>query len=203
MATATITREDVFEAADRIDANGESPSAPKIRDLLGTGGFSKIQRHLNEWREARKHSEQEQQPQAPDELHREITQRLAAPIKQAVNEVYNQGRRDGTEAAEMTMKAIEEKANRIETEHAEALHNLDKVQSDLDAAKAETARKDKEIDQLQQQLSTALTALKNLGADKKKPTESQTKPKPSTPKRTGSKKTTRQPTNTNNSPADP
>lgn len=47
----SITRDDVFSAADEIFATGKNPTQAAIRTKLGRGSFSTINKHLADWRE--------------------------------------------------------------------------------------------------------------------------------------------------------
>ncbi len=47
----SITRDDVFSAADEIFATGKNPTQAAIRTKLGRGSFSTINKYLSEWKE--------------------------------------------------------------------------------------------------------------------------------------------------------
>lgn len=47
------TSKAVFEAADAITSAGHEPTVPEIRDKIGGGSYSTIQKHLGDWRMAR------------------------------------------------------------------------------------------------------------------------------------------------------
>ncbi|MGY3602755.1 MULTISPECIES: DNA-binding protein [unclassified Bradyrhizobium] len=47
--TAYITRAEVHDAADRIDADGRKPSAKAVREITKRGSYSTIETHLNAW----------------------------------------------------------------------------------------------------------------------------------------------------------
>ncbi|WP_028562268.1 DNA-binding protein [Paenibacillus pinihumi] len=47
-----VTKEEIFEAADAMAAEGKTPRIEGIREALGTrGSFSTIKKYLNEWKE--------------------------------------------------------------------------------------------------------------------------------------------------------
>jgi hypothetical protein len=51
MARPGITREQVFEAANKLKAEGKQITMQRVRDALGeTGSFTTISRLLEEWR---------------------------------------------------------------------------------------------------------------------------------------------------------
>lgn len=52
-----ITKEDVFDAASTIFANGKNPTQASVRSVLGKGSFSTISKHLAEWRDEQTDSE--------------------------------------------------------------------------------------------------------------------------------------------------
>jgi len=52
--TAIHTQEQVFEAADRLAANGQEVSANALRDVLGRGSYSTFVKHIEAWQTQRK-----------------------------------------------------------------------------------------------------------------------------------------------------
>lgn len=47
--TAYITRAEVHDAADRVDADGRKPSAKTVREITKRGSFTTIESHLSTW----------------------------------------------------------------------------------------------------------------------------------------------------------
>jgi colicin import membrane protein len=67
MARTGITREQVFEAANKLKADGASITMQRVRDALGeTGSFSTISRLLEEWRAADTMRDRETLPEVPE-----------------------------------------------------------------------------------------------------------------------------------------
>jgi chromosome segregation ATPase len=48
-----ITKDQVFQAASHLDANGQTPTLAAVRKALGGGSFSTISEFMAEWREHR------------------------------------------------------------------------------------------------------------------------------------------------------
>lgn len=51
--TAVFTQEQVFEAAEKLAANGQEVTPNALRDLLGRGSFSTFVKHIDAWQQAR------------------------------------------------------------------------------------------------------------------------------------------------------
>lgn len=50
---AAHTQEQVFEAADKLAANGQEVTPTALREVLGRGSFSTLGKHIEAWRQAR------------------------------------------------------------------------------------------------------------------------------------------------------
>jgi colicin import membrane protein len=78
-----ITYQDVVTAINTIIAAGETPSIPKIRNVLGdTGSPNTIHKHLNTWKATAAPAVQRKPPELPDDLQfaliHEIERQVAA-----------------------------------------------------------------------------------------------------------------------------
>jgi len=51
---AAHTQEQVFEAANKLAANGQEVTATTLREVLGRGSFSTLGKHIDAWQQARK-----------------------------------------------------------------------------------------------------------------------------------------------------
>lgn len=52
--TAVHTQEQVFEAADKLAANGQEVTPNGLRDVLGRGSYSTFVKHIDAWQQARR-----------------------------------------------------------------------------------------------------------------------------------------------------
>ncbi len=72
-----VREEDIFQAADELNAEGVTPSAISIREILKTGSLGTIQKHLKAWRE-KSVTPSAQPPPAASVL--EVSQKWAAQV---------------------------------------------------------------------------------------------------------------------------
>jgi hypothetical protein len=49
-----FSKDDIFKAADTLDAAGQSPTLAAVRKALGGGSFTTISEPLNEWKAKRR-----------------------------------------------------------------------------------------------------------------------------------------------------
>jgi len=137
-----ISKEDVKEAVDKLQADGiDTPSAGKVRSLLGTGGMSTIQKFLNEIRleEAEADpADQQQQLAAVDPAM------VANHVKTIVEHVANATR--STYLQQLIDQGA--KVARLEVELAEMQESYDELAEDYEEAQ-EGIKEDTEALELQ------------------------------------------------------
>lgn len=74
-----ITKEQIFEACERIFSEGKTPRIEAIRTILGSGSYSTIGKYLREWKE--------QSPDRADVTATEIPQELTSAAYDALKPV--------------------------------------------------------------------------------------------------------------------
>ena len=115
--THGVSKEDIFEAATYIFAQGIYPTQAKVRSHLGKGSFSTINKYLAQWREEQTDVEAVvERVEIPDEVSNLFKRLYRAAIFQAGEEVKH----DWVKV--------------LETENAllkERLENYEKTQSEL------------------------------------------------------------------------
>ena len=149
-----ITKEQIFQAADELDAAGQNPTLANVRKQVGGGSFTTISEAMNEWR-ARKTSQatpmREPAPQAVTEKLAELAGDLwGVALDMANNRL----------AAER--EALEAVRQENEVARQEAAELADQLTAELDEAKArivaleaaELAAK-READALREKLAAA------------------------------------------------
>lgn len=120
----SITKQDVWRAANEIDAAGDKPTAVEVRKRLGTGSYTTITAALKEWvRPGDQDDDVELEPM-PAEFEDRITQAGADlfAIAMRIAQEQFQSERDAW-AAERTA---------LEAERDEAIRLADAVSAELD-----------------------------------------------------------------------
>jgi chromosome segregation ATPase len=123
-----ITKDQIFEVADELDAAGQNPTLAAVRKALGGGSFTTISEAMSEWR-ARKTAEavpiREPAPQAVNDKLTELGADLWAVALELANNRL---------AAER--EALEVARADMTTKQQEAAELADQLIDELDAAKA-------------------------------------------------------------------
>jgi len=86
-----ITQEQVFEAADRILASGQTPTYKSVREELKTGSFTTLSNHLSQWKKLK--SEQALIPQPSPEFHSSALRIWNTAYREA-EKLFENGRRE-------------------------------------------------------------------------------------------------------------
>jgi len=125
-----INKEDVMDAVNKLQADGiDTPSAGKVRSLLGTGGMSTIQKYLNEIRleEAEADPADQQQQLAAVDVDPAM---VANHVKTIVEHVANATR------SSYLQQLIDQEAKvaRLEVELAEMQESYDELAEDFEEA---------------------------------------------------------------------
>lgn len=139
-----ISKQQIFAAADVIDAAGKKPTLIAVREALGSGSFSTISDAMAEWRansSAKKAPIQVAAPQAITDL----LSGLGSDVWSAALELAN-GRltseREALKAARL----------QLEAETAEAAELADHLSAELDSMKAERSEQDADLANLHKAL---------------------------------------------------
>lgn len=126
-----ISKEDIFRAADELDAAGKSPTLSAVRKAVGGGSFTTISDTMTEWK-ARKAAKEATAHVPPPPAVAERLQAFGAELWALALDIAN-GRLD----AEREALAVER--SHLEAEKAEATEAADQIGADLDAANARIA----------------------------------------------------------------
>jgi colicin import membrane protein len=119
-----ITREQVFEAADALAAEGTQPTAKLVRDRTG-GSFSTITPHLAAWKDERGGRGVANIPDMPESVAGAARAVWAAAWNAAQEAIKTE--RDGLSAARRA----------LEKEHAELAQEIVELEAKLDTMQAE------------------------------------------------------------------
>lgn len=123
-----ITRDQIFAAADEIDAAGQNATLAAVRKALGGGSFTTISEGMTEWKARKAAKELPLREPAPTAVADRLSD-LGAEIWSAALELAN-GRLAGER------EALEVARQQLEADKAEAAELADQVTAELEVAKA-------------------------------------------------------------------
>ena len=123
-----ITRDQIFAAADEIDAAGQNATLAAVRKVLGGGSFTTISEGMTEWKARKAAKELPLREPAPTAVADRLSE-LGAEIWSAALELAN-GRLAGER------EALEVARQQLEADKAEAAELADQVTAELEVAKA-------------------------------------------------------------------
>jgi chromosome segregation ATPase len=126
-----ITKDQIFGAADEIDAAGLNPTLAAVRKALGGGSFTTISEGMTDWK-ARKAARETPLREPPPPAVADRLAELGAEIWSAALELANgrlAGEREALEAARL----------QLEADKAEAAELADQVTGELEVANAALA----------------------------------------------------------------
>lgn len=131
-----ISYEDVAKAADQLIAEGRPVGPTKVRELLGRGSFSTVQKHLGEWEEhqakLKAKAQEEKRLGPPDELFSELEKIMGAYWPHAVARAKEQMRPE--------IEALEAKLAEALTRNKEASVEIGNLENRLEAASVKAGK---------------------------------------------------------------
>ena len=139
-----LTKDQIFAAADQIDATGQRPTLSAVRKALGTGSFTTINDAMKEWT-ARKATIKTPLREAPPQVVLDQMSELGVEIWSIALELAN-----GRLSSERD--ALEDARVQLETARAEAAELADQMSVELEALKDECAVQDTTIADLRKVL---------------------------------------------------
>ena len=139
-----ITKEQVFQTADELQAANERPTLAKVRKVLGGGSFTTISEHMSEWKAQQQASQSPMRDPAPESITLRLGE-LGAEIWATAQEQANIHLTGEREALEKTRQ-------QIDATRQEATELADQLSAELEAAQQQIQTL--EDDQKTQQLET-------------------------------------------------
>jgi hypothetical protein len=146
-----ITKAEVHEAADRVDAGGQRPSTKTVQALLGRGSFTTIENHLSTW------APQDQRLQLPP-----VPEGLTAAVSSMTADLWHVAR--SAAQAETAAKTEQAHADVAEA-HAAAQHageKADLLAGELRAAQQRAAELEQMVAARDQQLNECAEYIRQL-----------------------------------------
>ena len=147
----TISKQQVFAAADVIDATGKKPTLQLVRDELGGGSFSTISPLLNEWKANGAGKNAPIKVAAPQSIT-DLLCGLGSEMWGAALELAN-----GRLSAER--EALADVRLQLEAEKAEAVELADHLSIELESMTATRSAQDAELTNLRKALEERDVAL--------------------------------------------
>lgn len=111
-----LTREDIWEVADRLDAEGKAPTLAAVRKALGSGSFTTISDAMREWHQRRKEKTDKAQEAGP------VPPDLDETVRRFAQEVW-------VKATEIAKAEV----LKLTREYAEAKKEWDRERQELEA----------------------------------------------------------------------
>lgn len=133
---AFFTKEEIFEAADTLVAEGKEVTATALLDILGGGSFTTIYRHLKAWQEKRPELAA---PSKPAEIPEQVQTAFSSAWKVAMNEAARETAAVKEKAAsdvKAAQRQLEEVLGQIDRLESESETDHQKIE-DLSARVAE------------------------------------------------------------------
>jgi hypothetical protein len=150
MAGQEVSFEDVAAAAVDLQSDGEPVTLDTVREALGTGSPSTIQKHLLAWRTT--------QARVVEEPKAEIPAALAAALGDWARQFAQDasaGMRDALAQAESDSEALLKAGEQLETERDGLLAQLVGAEAARDQALATVIERDEEVNRLNVELRDA------------------------------------------------
>ena len=122
-----ITKEQIFAAADELDAAGQNPTLAGIRKALGGGSFSSIQPLLSEWKARKAAKDSPLREPAPAAIAERLSE-FGTDVWALALELAN-GRLANERAA------LEAARAQLEAEKQEAAEMADQISAELESLK--------------------------------------------------------------------
>ncbi len=147
MARKGITKEQIFEAATRLQAAGLASTVQAVREQIGSGSYSTINTHLAEWR--KEHAEQISPniPDMPEKLMTTFNQVWVTAVKSAQDDVATQRQTLEVLRREMDKEnaSMVAEIKRLEKELEETHDKLETVTQESIKTKEDSVSAEKQI----------------------------------------------------------
>lgn len=150
-----ITKEQIWAAADELDASGQNPTLASVRKIVGGGSFTTISEAMNEWRSRKTAQAAPMREPAPQAVSDRLAE-LGADLWAVALEMANSrlmAEREALEAARLDMEAARQEAAELADQLTQ---ELDETKSRLESIEAAEAAARGEAGDLRE----SLTAMK-------------------------------------------
>jgi len=166
MGCPGVTREQVFDIADAIAREGQTPTVVAVRTRLGGGSPNNITRWLSEWKELHEAEKPEALPPLPD------------AVESAMRQVWGAAWKGSQEQIEAEREALGTARKDIEKERAEMLSEIERLDGDLAEARAQIQGTNEALDaerRTHDQTKAEVREARAVAAERDKRIEDQTR----------------------------
>jgi len=118
---ATVDREELFDAANRLVLEGKEVSATELREMLGGGSFNTIYKFLNEWRAG----QPSEPPPSPDQI--------PALVQTAFLNTWRVATQEADRLLDEAKEKAAEEVREAQKQFADALKSIEKLEADSEA----------------------------------------------------------------------
>lgn len=126
-----ITREQIWAAADEIDAAGQNPTLAAVRKAVGGGSFTTIQDAMTEWKAKKAKKAAKASP-----LREPPPASLAERLQELAGDVWTTAMEMATARLEVEREALEKARAELDAARLEAAELADQLTAELDEARA-------------------------------------------------------------------
>jgi len=166
MGRPGVTREQVFDIADAIAREGQTPTVVAVRTRLGGGSPNNITRWLSEWKELHEAEKPEALPPLPD------------AVESAMRQVWGAAWKGSQEQLEAEREALGTARKDIEKERNEMLSEIERLDGDLEEARAQIQGTNEALDaerRAHDQTKAEVREARAVAAERDKRIEDQTR----------------------------
>ena len=162
VARQGISKDQVYSAADTLREEGTTPTVQAVRDRLGSGSFTTISRHLDEWKTDNAIQGTASAPEMPERVQAAFTQAWTLAAREAQSGLEDERQalkimqrdmdtelRDMGAEIQRLEKALDDQIRNGEMlarERDELKQTLESTREELNALKVETARFEEQRD---------------------------------------------------------
>ncbi len=125
MARTGVTREQIFDTADTLVREGQTPTVVAVRKRLGGGSPNTITPWLAEWKEQHKMQHVDELPPLPE------------AVESAMRQVWGVAWKETQTLLEAEREALNTSRKEVERERAEMLGEIERMDKDLDRVNGE------------------------------------------------------------------
>lgn len=145
-----LTTADIHAAADRLQAEGQTPTLAAVRSALGGGSFTTISEAMKPWKAAQQAAAAPVREAAPEAVGEKAAQ-LAA-------DVWAIAQAMATERLERERKALDATRQELEQQQREAAELADQLAAELDVARAQIEQQTQALRQAEAQAAQLAVA---------------------------------------------
>jgi chromosome segregation ATPase len=146
----TLTKEMIWQAAEKLLAEGKQPKVASVRDVLGKGSFSTINDAMKEWRAA------QVKPEAPI---REIApSAISERLESFGGEIWAIAQEIATNRLKAEREALETARAEMEAQQTETAEMADHLAAEIEQLRAQLADQKNEITELEKLVDLGKTA---------------------------------------------